>query len=441
MEPELPSLGPWGTAELEPADLVAGILAPGHGRIQPGMLRAACVGLEKYFPQLTGLIVVSGVLEEPRDLAMEFPGARIAVLPAPLEPAGSPPFPFHGAPWKAAALHKLLCVAAGVGAKACAVVEGDVRTVTPEWFDLLVRPILLGGYDWVAPRYHRHKHDGGITNGLAYPLLRALYGWRLREPLGGEFAVSARLLRRFLAEDNWRSSTIRTTPGLWMATVALAESYRVCQSFLGARLRGGPSPAGGLAGMLAQIAGSLFRLMDDYESVWRSRYGSRPAATFGHRFDLALETSAHSVDAMVAFFAFACRQLDDVWSEALRSDTLQEIRQTAGRAANRPFRFEDDLWTRVVLEFACAHRANSHRSAWLLPSLAPLYLGWLASFLTETEYLVSAEVEDRIENLCQCFERYKPYLAELWTGAATPPDGPPTTDRPIPRHDPVEVQS
>lgn len=441
MEWELPSPGPWGTAELEPADLVAGILAPGHGRCQPRVLRAACVALEKYFPQLTGLIVVSGVLEEPGDLAVKFPGCRIAVLPASLEPAGTPPFPFHGVPWKAAALNKLLWVAAGVGAKACAVVEADVGTVTPEWFDLLLRPILLGGYDWVAPRYHRHKYDGGITNGLAYPLVRALYGWQLREPLGGEFAVSARLVRRFLAEDDWRSPTIRTTPGLWMATVALAESYRVCQSFLGARLRSSPGPAGGLAGILAQIAGSLFRLMRDYESVWRNRHGSRPTDAFGHRFDLALGTSADGVDAMAAFFAFACRQMEDLWSEALRSDTMQALRQTAARAASRPFRFADELWTRIVLEFACAHRLHPHWSAWLLPALAPLYLGWLASFITETEHLVSGEVEEKIENLCLCFERHKPYLAELWTGAAAPPERPQTTGKSAPSPEPVEVPS
>ncbi|MCS6954451.1 MAG: hypothetical protein RMK57_14420 [Bryobacterales bacterium] len=418
MQPELPDRIPSEPAALDPADLVAGILASGHGRIHPGVLRAACLGLEKYFPQLTGMIVVSGVLEEAGDLALEVSGCRVVVLPACLDAAGAAPFPFHGVPWKAAALHQLLRVAVHAGARACAVVEGDVHTITPEWFDLLLRPIVLGGYDWVAPRYHRHKHDGGITHGLAYPLLRALFGWQVREPLGGEFAASARFIRRLVAEDDWQRPAIRVTPGLWMTTVAVAESYRVCQSFLGARLRNAAGPVGGLAGMLAQISDSLFRLMEDYESVWRDRRGSRPTDTFGHRFELALEVSPDRADAMAAAFASACGQLEGVWSEVLLPETLDAVRQTASRANNRPFRFENELWTRIVFEFAVAHRVRPHQRAWLLPSLAPLYLGWLASFLQETRYLVSSEVEERIEDLCRCFERDKLDLVQLWTGGS-----------------------
>jgi len=65
----------------------------------------------------------------------------------------------------------------------CVVVDSDLRSITPEWVELLAGPILIKGYDYVAPHYLRHKYDGTITNSVVYPLTRALYGKRVRQPL------------------------------------------------------------------------------------------------------------------------------------------------------------------------------------------------------------------------------------------------------------------
>ena len=43
----------------------------------------------------------------------------------------------------------------------------------------------------MAPLYARYKYDGTITNTVTYPLTRALYGHRIRQPIGGDFGVSA----------------------------------------------------------------------------------------------------------------------------------------------------------------------------------------------------------------------------------------------------------
>ena len=51
-------------------------------------------------------------------------------------------------------------------------------------------PILKGGYDFVALLYARYKYDGTITNTVTYPLTRALYGHRIRQPIG-DFGAAA----------------------------------------------------------------------------------------------------------------------------------------------------------------------------------------------------------------------------------------------------------
>src|SRR6266576_2262360 len=85
-----------------------------------------------------------------------------------------------------------------LGARACAVVDSDLRSITPQWIGRLLTPITRGDVDYVTPLYARHKHDGTITNSVAYPLTRALYGLRVRQPIGGEFGLGADLASAFL---------------------------------------------------------------------------------------------------------------------------------------------------------------------------------------------------------------------------------------------------
>ena len=93
---------------------------------------------------------------------------------------------------KGAALRTIFEIAAALEVQALVVVDSDLRSIVPEWIELLAGPILKGGYDYVAPLYARYKYDGTITNTVTYPLTRALYGHRIRQPIGGDFGVSRR---------------------------------------------------------------------------------------------------------------------------------------------------------------------------------------------------------------------------------------------------------
>ena len=51
--------------------------------------------------------------------------------------------------------------------------------------------------------YGRHKFDGTITNGIVYPLMRPLYGNRVRQPIAGGFGFSGSLAKFYLTKDIW----------------------------------------------------------------------------------------------------------------------------------------------------------------------------------------------------------------------------------------------
>ena len=224
------------------------------------------------------------------------------------------------------------------------------------------------------------------------------------------------MFARYLERDDWETDVARYGIDIWMTTIAIAEGFRVCQSFLGAKLHDAKDPGADLTAMLQQVVGSVFMLMREYEPVWKARTGSQPAELFGFRFDVGLDPVEVNVERMVNAFRLGCQELGEVWGRALRPQTLSDLKDlgTRERAPVSNFHLDDELWTRVVLDFASSYNRGTLPQGVLLSSLTPLYLGRVASFVIETRPLVSAEVEDKIEQLCLKFEGLKPYLLEQW---------------------------
>lgn len=65
---------------------------------------------------------------------------------------------------------------------------------SPVWIRNLGEP-LFKDFAFVSPLYVRHKYDGTITNNIAYPLSRCLYGRRVRQPIGGDCGLSSQMAR------------------------------------------------------------------------------------------------------------------------------------------------------------------------------------------------------------------------------------------------------
>ncbi len=416
----LPDEGRRAIRELGKADIVVGIPSYNNARTIGHVVRAAQAGLAKYFPQFSSVIVNSdgGSRDGTREqvLSARVEEAHLLLLSTPMLPVHRLSFPYHGIPGKGSAFRMVFQMAKELGAKACAVVDSDLRSITPEWMDLLLRPVLFAEYDFVAPYYHRHKYDGTITNSIVYPLTRALYGLRVRQPIGGDFGVSARLLNRYLERTDWETDVARYGIDIWMTTIAVAEGFRVCQSFLGAKLHDAKDPGADLSAMLHQVVGSVFTLMMEYESAWRNKQGSEPADLYGFRFDVGLDPVQVNLERMLDLFRRGCQDLREIWALALEPATLAEVMRLGRHIDPKGFHIPNELWARLILEFASAHKGRPFERAHLLRSLTPLYMGRVASFVIETEPLLSDEVEERIERLCIAFESHKPYLEALWTG-------------------------
>jgi glycosyltransferase involved in cell wall biosynthesis len=322
--------------------------------------------------------------------------------------------PYYGVPGKGSAFRTIFEAADALKAKACAVVDSDLRSITPGWMELLLRPIYEEGFDYVAPLYARHKFDGTITNSIVYPLTRTLYGKRVRQPIGGDFGFSARLAEFYLTKNVWETDVARFGIDIWMTTLAIAEGYKVCQSFLGAKIHDAKDPGSDLGPMFTQVVSSVFGLTAEYQHLWKDVKGSEPVPIFGFHYEVGLEAVSVNVARMIGNFRLGVKDLMGIWEKILPHETVLWL-ESIERLSNEAFFFSEDLWVRVVYDFAVAyHKGTVHRDH-LLKSMIPLYLGRVASFVTENRESSAREVEEKIEGLCKLFEEMKPYLIEHWT--------------------------
>jgi glycosyltransferase involved in cell wall biosynthesis len=403
--------------ELGTAELVVGIPSYDNARTIGHVVRAVAAGLAKHFPGRSAVIVNSD--GGSRDgtpqvvVSTELGSPRAILARHPLGPVHKILTPYHGLPGKGSALRTIFAIAERLGARACAVVDSDLRSITPEWMELLLGPIVEHGFDYVAPLYLRHKYDGTITNSIVYPLTRSLYGREVRQPIGGEFGFSGRLASHYLARPVWESDVARFGIDVWMTTTALADGFRVCESFLGAKIHDPKDPGADLAAMLVQVVSAVFDLMETYHDRWAVVEGAEAVPLFGFPHGVGLEPVNVNVARMLGIFDRGIRDLGEVWGKALEPDTLRDVAALAG-AGEAESRFPDPLWVKVVHDFAIAYRKRALPREQLLRSLVPLYLGRTASFVLATAESGAEEVEAAIRGLADEFVRQKADLRERW---------------------------
>jgi hypothetical protein len=116
---------------------------------------------------------------------------------------------------------------------------------------------------------------------------------------------------------------------------------------------------------------------------------------------------------MIESFRLGTRNLQDVWGLLLPPTTLLELRALS-RLPENQFRFPDQLWVRIVYDFALGYHLRTMSRDHVLRSITPLYLAWIASYSLEIQAAEPAEVDARIERLARAYEDSKSYLVSRW---------------------------
>ena len=402
--------------DIAEADILVGIPSFNNAGTIGHVVKAIIAGLAKYFPEARAVLVNSdggstdGTPDVVAKASVDLGGMLITDRQSLLHRIVTP---YQGIPGKGSAFRTIFEVARRLNVGACAVVDSDLRSITPEWIELLLWPIRSGGFDYVAPSYLRHKYDGTITNSIVYPLTRALYGLQIRQPIGGDFGFSGKLAGHYMDQHVWESDVARFGIDIWMTTEAVASGARVCQSFLGAKIHNPKDPAADLSAMLVQVMGAVFALMEEHQRIWIPLHGSKTVPLFGFQYEVGVEPVNVDAAPMIASFRQGLVDLHPVWEVMLTPEILQALKATEDMPSHN-FHIPDEVWVKTVYDCAVAFHRRVLNREHLIKAMTPLYLGRTASFVVETQGLTTREAEDRIEQLGKVFEQLKPYLLERW---------------------------
>jgi glycosyltransferase involved in cell wall biosynthesis len=402
------------------ADIMVGIPSFKNAATIGYVVRAAHAGLVQYFPDLRPILLNADagspdgtqrvvVETEPPDYIEEI----LLVRPRNRLQRMSLTYPeVDGVGGKGAALRTLFRIARALEVQALVVVDSDLRSIGPEWIELLAGPILKGGFDYVTPLYARHKFDGTITNTVTYPLTRALYGLRIRQPIGGDFGVSGDLVAHYLEQDDWTPEVSRFGIDIWMTVNAIAGGFAVCQARLGAKVHDPKDPGTDLGPMFGQVVVTALRLAERHDDRWLGVQGSRDVPAYG--FERLVDPPPLEVDAagLRETFVAAPAEHGATWTLALG----RELAAAVGRLAEKrgDFRFPDETWARVVYGAVLAHRRGVVPDEALIAALVPLYFGRVASHVRETAEMSGDEAEAVVERQARAFETVKPEFVERW---------------------------
>jgi len=428
-------------AKLGSADIMVGIPSFKNAATIGYVARAAQAGLVQYFADLRPVLVNADagspdgtqrvvVETEPPDYVERI----LLVRPRNRLQRISLTYPeVDGVGGKGAALRTIFQIADALGVEALVVVDSDLRSIIPEWIELLAGPVLKGGFDYVAPLYSRYKYDGTITNTVTYPLTRSLYGLRIRQPIGGDFGVSGDLVKHYLAQDDWDGEVSKFGIDIWMTTKAISGGFAVCQTRLGAKVHDPKDPGADLGPMFSQVVSTIFRLAEAHADRWLEVDGSHDVPAYG--FERILDPPPLVVDVKRLLDEFGKGRLtvSEEWEAALAADNYdicrrladeaQQAVDDAGRAdraaaiEDSAFNFPDETWARVVYDMCLAHHTRRLPMDRLIASLIPLYFGRVASLIIETRELTTDRAEAFVERQARAFELAKPYFVGRWRQA------------------------
>jgi glycosyltransferase involved in cell wall biosynthesis len=394
--------------EIEHADIMIGIPCYNNQGTIEHVVQMVSHGLYNHYRDLHSVIMVAdgGSTDDTREVAKEFQikpwQEKIVSI-------------YRGPAGKGSAFRSIFEAAKRLKVRVCMVVDSDLRSITSDWVKYLLEPILERDYEFVSPLYARYKYDGTITNNIVYNLTRALYGLRIRQPIGGDFAFAGQLAAYYIQHDVWETDVARYGIDIWMTTNAITNRFKICQSNLGVKIHDAKDPSESLGPMFRQVVHTLFVLMEQNEEAWKTVRGSTSVPVFGSQAVIEPDPITVDLARLVHEFRTGFKQFKGLYKDIFCPECYAALSECAKMAKTR-FTMPLKTWVSVLYETAATfHRWEDNRTQ-LVNLVTPLYLGRVASFINQTKDMNSQEAERVVEEQAQVFEDHKEYLVKLWNG-------------------------
>ncbi len=371
------------------------------------VLKTVIEGLSVHFPDKKAVVIVSdgGSTDDTREIAETVEVSHFGVKKFVLI--------YRGLPGKGSAFRAIFEIASFLNVKAVAVFDSDLHSITDRWIKNVLTPV-FEGYDYVAPDYVRHKYDGTITNTIAYMLIKGLYGVNIRQPIGGDFGISQRLVRHYVSLDVWETDIARFGIDIWMTATAIVDSFSVCQARLGVKIHGKKDPTADLSPMFRQVVGTFFMLLDDHYHFWAQNGEVHDVPVFGTIESHAPEMIPINAGALIEYFKTGYVNFGSVWATIIDDTDFALVETNALAKEGIPLVLPIESWVRIVYSYAVAFKRTPYQRFKLLDTMIPLYYARVASIVTALENISDEGAEQFFAEQAHTFFTMKSYLKEKW---------------------------
>jgi glycosyltransferase involved in cell wall biosynthesis len=391
---------------LENADIVVGIPSFNSESTIAHVIKTIESGLALYFPDRRCTVVIAdgGSVDDTREESDELESSpwieRITCI-------------YRGLPGKGSAVRAIFEAASLLQAKVCIMFDSDLRSIAPEWIKHMADAILNDGIDFVAPYYTRYKYDGTITNNIVYNLTRALYGYRVRQPIGGDFSFSLKLVKEYIRKDVWDTDVAKFGIDIWLTTTAMVNKAGIAQANLGVKIHDVKDPAEALGPMFRQVVFTLLSLMEEYETQWKQVKGSQPVPIIGPALKIEPHPFTINVKKLVEDFKNGYDNYNEVWQKIIAPENWKIIIDLYKKEENK-FLIDTEYWAKILYDLAASfHHWHGNRQL-MVSVMTPLYFARVASFVNRTIDMNNQEAEKIVEEQAEIFEQTKDYLIKRW---------------------------
>ncbi len=391
--------------QIKSVDILVGVPAYNVDDTIDFVIKKIGEGLDEYWNEYKSLILVmdGGSVDDTREMA------RATQLPPFIEKTVSI---YRGFPGKGTAVRAILEASDFLNAKATLMIDADLRSIDHKWMKNLVSPIIDDNYDYIAPYYKRYKYDATITNNIAYMLIRAIWGKRVRQPIGGDFAFSSTLVNSLLQDGRWDTDVARFGIDTWITTTAVKNGYKLGQTRLGAKLHEAKDPSKHLGPMFLQVVITTFELMADFQNLWEKIEGSEPVDILGEEIGLEPEEFDIDLNSLTESFQSGWINFHSLWNDILNPNSFALLKTIVREKDYTLLNHEN--WSKIVYDFAAVFHHRKRHHAKLINTFLPLYNLRIASLYQSSLTMKNDEFEKLIEKAALTFERNKPYLLKRW---------------------------
>ncbi len=388
------------------AEIVVGIPCFNNESTIKHVVKTVEEGLHLHYPEYKCVVLIAdgGSVDDSREESDELVNSpwieRIVAI-------------YRGLPGKGSALRAIFEATDMLEAKVCVLYDSDLRSITPDWIKNMVDAVLNDGVDFVAPYYTRYKYDGTITNNIVYNLTRALYGYRVRQPIGGDFAFSRELVKKFISQNVWESDVARFGIDIWLTTTAMVNKASIAQANLGVKIHDVKDPAEALGPMFRQVVSTLLNMMEDHESVWKSVKGSEAVPIIGPTLNIEPHPFEINISELIDDFKIGYVNWKEIWKKIIAPDNWLVIEHLV-KMEPENFMIKTEIWAKILYDLAAAfHHWKGNREL-MVSLMTPLYFARVASFVNRTRDMNNVQAEEVVEEQAEVFEKLKDYLVKRW---------------------------